>query len=119
MENFNIDNVRQRTFEARKNKGLQQEEVASLMGVSRTTYAQYEARSAITAKNLIPFCLAVDTDPYFILNGMDIKEVPGIYDRVLTPELGVLIDDYSKLSPVNRKTIQDMVGSMLKNQDSD
>jgi len=47
-----------RTAEAREAAGLTQEAVATILGIAQDTYKQYEVRSALPHRFILPFCAA-------------------------------------------------------------
>lgn len=58
-----------RTAEARERRGLTQEEMATLLGLSQGTYKQYETRSLLPHRLIVPFCIATGVELAWLFTG--------------------------------------------------
>lgn len=91
-----------RIKEARKSKGLTQEQLASLIGVAKTTVTGYEKNREPTAAKVGEIADALDVDANFLYQ----DEIKELYKYKSTPEeFENIIKKYRLLDDIGRKRI--------------
>lgn len=72
----NVKTVADRLKEARKSKGLNQEQLAKLSGVSPATIANIEVGTRKNPRNLLQIAKAVGRSPQWLMTGRDDERTP-------------------------------------------
>ena len=107
----------ERLKKIRKNAGLTQEELASLIGVERSSIGKYESTSTIPSPAVLSRIskeLNVTTD--YLLGREEKKTAQG--ELPLPSEIDAIVDSCSKLSPEKLKIVLDICRILNREQDS-
>lgn len=107
-----------RIREARKSKGLTQEQLGSIIGVAKTTIAGYEKNREPTAANVGAIADALGVDVNFLFQ----DEIKNSSDSVCTETEELrsdekqLIEDYNKLNSAGQEDALEHIEFLLTKQ---
>lgn len=104
--------------------GLKQVEVASLLGIDRTTYVKYETgASEPNQEMLVKLSRLFDASVDYILGVSDIKKPPVKDERQPAGAKGgktqIVSDLMDRLTPENQSKAQDYIDLLLARQEAD
>lgn len=100
-----------RIREARKDKGLTQEQLGNIIGVAKTTIAGYEKNREPTAANVGAIADALGVDVNYLFQD-EMKNPPAPAEAEtggLKPDDRALLDDYHKLNENGREAARNAV----------
>ena len=103
--------------EARKRKGLTQEELGKLVGVQKSAIAKYESGRVVNIKRstLQKIASALNIRPSELVFEDSPKESASFHVKVISDlELMSTLKDYYKLTQENQKIVRDLIRSLVK-----
>ena len=103
--------------EARKNKGMTQEELGNVVGVQKSAIAKYESGRVVNIKRstLQKIASALNIRPSELVFEESPKESASFHVKVISDlELMSTLQDYYKLTQENQKIVRDLIRSLVK-----
>ena len=103
--------------EARKNKGMTQEELGNVVGVQKSAIAKYESGRVVNIKRstLQKIASALNIRPSELVFEESPKESASFHVKVISDiELMSTLKDYYKLTQENQKIVRDLIRSLVK-----
>lgn len=103
--------------QARKEKGMTQEELGKIVGVQKSAIAKYESGRVVNIKRstLQKIASALNIRPSELVFNESPKESAMFHVRVISDlELMDSLKDYYKLTPDNQKIVRDLIHNLVK-----
>lgn len=103
--------------EARKKKGMTQEELGRIVGVQKSAIAKYESGRVVNIKRstLQKIASALNIRPSELVFEESPKESASFHVKVISDlELMSTLKDYYKLTNENQKIVRDLIRSLVK-----
>ena len=103
--------------EARKQKGMTQEELGHIVGVQKSAIAKYESGRVVNIKRstLQKIASALNIRPSELIFEETPKESASFHVKVISDlELMSTLKDYYKLTQENQKIVRDLIRSLVK-----
>ena len=103
--------------EARKNKGMTQEELGNIVGVQKSAIAKYESGRVVNIKRstLQKIASALNIRPSELVFEDSPKDSASFHVKVISDlELMSTLKDYYKLTKENQKIVRDLIRSLVK-----
>lgn len=104
--------------EARKAKGMTQQELGDIVGLQKSAIAKYESGRVVNIKRstLQKIASALNIRPSELIFDETPKESADFHVRIITDfELMDALRDYYKLSSDNQKMVRDLIYNLKKN----
>lgn len=109
--------IGQKIKQARKEKGMTQEELGKIIGVQKSAIAKYESGRVVNIKRstLQKIASALNIRPSELIFTESPKESAAFHVRVISDlELMDSLKDYYKLTPGNQKIVRDLIRNLVK-----
>ena len=109
--------IGQKIKEARKRKGITQEDLGNIVGVQKSAIAKYESGRVVNIKRstLQKIASALNIRPSELVFEDTPKESASFHVRVISDmELMSTLKDYYKLTQDNQKIVRDLIRSLVK-----
>lgn len=103
--------------EARKNKGMTQEELGNIVGVQKSAIAKYESGRVVNIKRstLQKIASALNIRPSELVFEDSPKDSASFHVKIISDlELMSTLKDYYKLTQENQKIVRDLIRSLVK-----
>ena len=103
--------------QARKSKGITQEELGKIVGVQKSAIAKYESGRVVNIKRstLQKIASALNIRPSELVFEDSPKESASFHVKIISDiELMESLKDYYKLSDMDKKIVRDLIRSLVK-----
>lgn len=103
--------------DARKAKGLTQQELGKIVGVQKSAIAKYESGRVVNIKRstLQKIASALNIRPSELVFDETPKDSADFHVKIITDfELMAALKDYYKLTPNNQKIVRDLIYNLKK-----